>query len=1002
MKNVYQCLFLFLLGISLSCTKATESQLSALDPTSSNPTINSAPTVSLGADKIFRLPINSAVLAATASDTDGTIANYSWSQISGPNNAIFENSNVSSKTFSGLIQGTYTLRVSVTDNRGAVATDELIMTVQALTQTDAYVSATDDWWLDPVTSFIPQIVGKKLDPNQVVTRNIWYIYPNEPVLGNSSTDTISVSNIETKNYVLKYVIQKVTSGDYFAQQFMTIFRAVEFTPTELASGLSIKNLRDLDMKNMVEYPTKLPPVNHPRLLGTNSDLFQEVTVLDQMPCSSQPIEGLGAIPNFRDKWDSASFGYYKCKGQNLTTFATNPQTLEYFKPTPVFNQKRDYRILFIIRRLQNCFATTPTACGYTQTDFSDFKNRFIAAQMAEFNQNWITDPNNMLVYSNWNYGHFPYDIYSGEPYRYWTTYLDTLWSDLTQTQKNFLKIQMSYRIDAWLENVRKKDWGYSNGNNWNGSQAEGLVAWALTFYYEEPVRAKAVLQSVIDGLWLHRDYYMNTGYYKEGASYIAVSYLPLMRAHRMLVAAFGTQLRSMKWDYFPKLSEFFKQSIGSDGLAFGFGDAYTRNGNAHLIPLTAMLIKEVIKQSPIGSIPLNSCDVRDAFKNIYYASFLDDPWGFEPAYARDWVQIVSTCNDASAQTGTSKVLYDSLGQEGLIKTFMPGSTVMGALPASLRWKYADETSVGFSGTPNTFAHREMDFGALVWGAYGSRLIDDWGYGNIVDRNVMYSVIKNLDFLPQGSNTLSVPDAFDKNADGSIIPDTNRSQLFGQSGQVFIETISNVEHVRMDGSIVYGSNHVDGVMEYFDRYIIPFGDGNYVIADSFKLKGAMTSRVQENFYASYMTNRDATEPADCQNLSLHKDLALISPKVISIKPRCSQVGSKRMSEVEGSITFDSLSDGAFQLNAAPQQLPGRTGLDDARSRYFIYQPNVAVNSDIRLFSLAASPKSQTHVPAVISHAACQTGKFCFAVQMKGVTKNYRFSIIGGRYKLESIY
>ncbi len=1008
MKNLIQnSVIICLIGATLSCTKSATSQADAASASnvgSGDLTLgkNISPTVSLGSNKSIQLPLSSVNLTAVAADSDGTIANYSWKQVSGPNTSSYDTSSASVKIFSGLIQGSYLFKVIVTDNKGATSESSITVTVQAAAPNGVYVSNTDDFWLDPATTVIPQIIGKKLDPNQTATRHIWTIYPDELAVLNRDTNTISLSNIEPKNYTVKYAIQKVTSGDYFTQQSMTIFRAVEFTPSELASGLSIKNLRDLDMKNIVENPTKLPPVNHPRILGTNAELFQDVAVLDQMPCSSQPIEGLGSIPNFRDKWDSGAYGFYRCKGENFTTFATNPQTKEWYNPTPVFNQKRDYRAMFIIRRLQNCFATTPNNCGYTQADFTDFKTRFINGQMAEFNKNWITDPNNMVVYSNWNYGHFAYDIYSGEPYRYWTTYLDTMWNDLTQAQKDFLKLQMSYRIDAWLVNVKNKDWGYANGNNWNGSQAEGLVAWALTYYYEDPTRAKAVLQTVIDGLWLHRDYYMNTGYYKEGASYIAVSYLPLMRAHRMIVAAFGTHLRSMKWDYFPKLSDFFAQSLGSDGLAFGFGDAYTRNGNNHLIALSAMMIKEVTKQSPLGSTVLDSCKVRDAFKNIYYASFLDDPWGFEPVYARDWIQIAGACNEAALPAGTSKVLYDALGQEGLIKTFMPGSTNMAKNTPSLRWKYADESSVGFSGTPNTFAHREMDFGALVWGAYGSRLIDDWGYGNIVNKTYMYSISKSLDFIPQGSNTLSVPDAYDKNPDGTNNLDTNRSQLFGENGKVFIESVSNVEHVRMDGSGVYGATNVDGVMEYFDRYIIPFGDGNYVIADAFKLKGTFASRVQENFYSNYMTNAETNQPADCQNSSMHKDLSLVSSKVISIKPRCAQVGIRLMSEVEGSITFDSIADGAFDLKATPQQLPGRIGLDDAKMRNFIYQSNSAVNSDIRLFSLTASPKSQAHVPAVISHAVCQTNKYCFAVQMKGVTKNYRFSLQLGRYKLEAIY
>src|SRR5690606_10971203 len=46
---------------------------------------NKAPTVNAGDDKTLTLPANSIPLSGTASDSDGSIASYSWTKSSGPN-----------------------------------------------------------------------------------------------------------------------------------------------------------------------------------------------------------------------------------------------------------------------------------------------------------------------------------------------------------------------------------------------------------------------------------------------------------------------------------------------------------------------------------------------------------------------------------------------------------------------------------------------------------------------------------------------------------------------------------------------------------------------------------------------------------------------------------------------------------------------------------------------------------------------------------------------------
>ena len=92
---------------------------------------NVAPTANAGADKSLTLPTNSTTLSGSGTDGDGTIAAYGWSQVSGPNTATLTNAGTATATASGLVQGVYTFRLTVTDNKGATGVDNMTVTVNA-------------------------------------------------------------------------------------------------------------------------------------------------------------------------------------------------------------------------------------------------------------------------------------------------------------------------------------------------------------------------------------------------------------------------------------------------------------------------------------------------------------------------------------------------------------------------------------------------------------------------------------------------------------------------------------------------------------------------------------------------------------------------------------------------------------------------------------------------------------------------------------------------------
>lgn len=91
--------------------------------------VNQPPVANAGADKFVTLPANGVTLSGSGSDADGTIVSYAWSKTAGPSQYIISNSNTISPIISNLVAGTYTFRLTVTDNNQATGFDDVVITV---------------------------------------------------------------------------------------------------------------------------------------------------------------------------------------------------------------------------------------------------------------------------------------------------------------------------------------------------------------------------------------------------------------------------------------------------------------------------------------------------------------------------------------------------------------------------------------------------------------------------------------------------------------------------------------------------------------------------------------------------------------------------------------------------------------------------------------------------------------------------------------------------------
>ncbi len=137
-----------------------------------NAAVNQLPTANAGNNIVITLPVNSTTLNGSGTDPDGTIASYAWSRVSGPTTYTFGTAGAATTTLTGLVQGTYVFRLTVTDNSGATATDNVNVTVNAAANQLPTANAGNNIVITlPVNS--TTLNGSGTDPDGTITTYAW-------------------------------------------------------------------------------------------------------------------------------------------------------------------------------------------------------------------------------------------------------------------------------------------------------------------------------------------------------------------------------------------------------------------------------------------------------------------------------------------------------------------------------------------------------------------------------------------------------------------------------------------------------------------------------------------------------------------------------------------------------------------------------------------------------------------------------------------------------------
>jgi predicted secreted protein len=174
-----------------------------------NAAANLSPSANAGSDITLTLPVNSTTLTGSGTDPDGTIASYAWARVSGPATFTLGTANAATTTLSNLVAGTYVFRLTVTDNGGATATDNVTVIVNASTpgnQAPTANAGADITITLPVNS--TTLNGSGTDPDGTIASYAWARVsgPATFTLGTANAVTTTISNLVAGVYVFRLTV----------------------------------------------------------------------------------------------------------------------------------------------------------------------------------------------------------------------------------------------------------------------------------------------------------------------------------------------------------------------------------------------------------------------------------------------------------------------------------------------------------------------------------------------------------------------------------------------------------------------------------------------------------------------------------------------------------------------------------------------------------------------------------------------------------------------------
>jgi hypothetical protein len=210
----------------------------------SAPAPNAAPQADPGADKTITLPTSSVTLAGRGTDSDGLIADYTWTKVSGPAGGAIQNNDAASTLVTGLIAGTYTYRLTVTDNDGATGSGDVRVIVNAAPAPTPNVAPAANAGPNqvitlPVSSVSVSGAGTDSDGNVASYEWTKVSGPGGGNISSAATASTQITGLTAGTYVFRLTVTD-NDGDSDSDDMLVVVNAAAANlPPTAAAGSNI-------------------------------------------------------------------------------------------------------------------------------------------------------------------------------------------------------------------------------------------------------------------------------------------------------------------------------------------------------------------------------------------------------------------------------------------------------------------------------------------------------------------------------------------------------------------------------------------------------------------------------------------------------------------------------------------------------------------------------------------------------------------------------------------
>jgi hypothetical protein len=207
---------------------------------STNSTTNAAPVAAAGADQTIALPETTAKIYGSGRDSDGTIASYSWTKVSG-GVANLSGATTATLTAWGLAQGEYVFRLTVKDDKGATGYDDVKVTVTGSTTANAAPVANAG---ANVTLTLPsttaKLIGSATDSDGSIASYSWAkVSGGAANLSGSTTSTLTAWGLASGTYVFRLTVKDDKGATDYDDVTVTVQSSTASTAPTVSAGSDV-------------------------------------------------------------------------------------------------------------------------------------------------------------------------------------------------------------------------------------------------------------------------------------------------------------------------------------------------------------------------------------------------------------------------------------------------------------------------------------------------------------------------------------------------------------------------------------------------------------------------------------------------------------------------------------------------------------------------------------------------------------------------------------------